>query len=160
MQWRDEFWIQDWVLGSKFPFHENSKLTNWFLSNSFMNALWHIAMLIWLWEMKWTQSHPSEKKQICPGFLSEAQSRERKILFFSVSLRAMLRIPNYAIITHKGFTATQKLTFISFSASWCCVNKAAACVLSCCTHSVKALLLYNAFCFCDFSKPVFLLFCE
>lgn len=63
-------------------------------------------------------------------------------------------------LTHKGFTATQKLTFISFSASWCCVNKAAACMLSHCTHSVTALLLCITFCFCGFCKPVFLLFCE
>lgn len=64
-------------------------------------------------------------------------------------------------LTYKGFTATQKLTFISFSASWCCVNKAAACVLSHCTHSVKALFLCIAFCFCGFCKLTFsFCFCE
>lgn len=57
-------------------------------------------------------------------------------------------------LTHKGFTVTHWFTFISFSASWFCVNKAAACMLSYCTHSVKGLLLYIAFCFCVFCKLV------
>lgn len=86
---------------------------------------------------------------------------EEEMLYFSVSTYSYVKNSKLCNnLTQKGFTATQKLTFISFSASWCCVNKAAACVLSYCTHSVTALLLCIAFCFCGLCKLMFLLFCE
>lgn len=40
------------------------------------------------------------------------------------------------------------------------MSKAAPCVLSCCTHGVKASHLYDAFFFRALSRPVLLLFCE
>lgn len=62
-------------------------------------------------------------------------------------------------LTYKEFIATQKLTFISSSASWCCVSKAAACMLSHWAHSVNAslflLLSVSVGCF-FFCKLVFL----
>lgn len=63
-------------------------------------------------------------------------------------------------LTYKGFIATQKLTFISSSASWCCVNKAAAHLLSYCTHSVNVSLLLLLSVSAIFVNWRFFLFCE
>lgn len=63
-------------------------------------------------------------------------------------------------LTYRGFIATQKLTFISSSASWCCVNKATACMLSYCTHSVNASLLLLLSVSVVFVTWCFFLFCE
>lgn len=63
-------------------------------------------------------------------------------------------------LTYKGFIATQKLTFISSSASWCYVNKAAARMLSYCTHSVNVSLLLLLSVSVGFVNLCFFLFCE
>lgn len=36
----------------------------------------------------------------CPGLIRNTDQKKRDVLFFSVDLKAMLRIPNYAIISH------------------------------------------------------------
>ncbi len=109
----------------------------------------------------WKEVNPVlfEKKKsefiYCPGLIEEWSTGQKK--------RCQCQFNSYVKnsklcnnLTYKGFTAKQKLTFISFSASRCCVNKAAACMLSHCTHSEKASLLCIAFCFCGFCKLVFL----
>lgn len=74
----------------------------------------------------------------------------------SVNLIAMLRIPNYAIISHTKDSQQHKLTFISSSASWCCVNKSSsmfALTLAVWRHCSSVLLSVFSVVFC---KLVFL----
>lgn len=111
--------------------------------------------LLWLHERNLTQSCLKKSElTYCPGLIwANRPEKQRCHCQFNSYVKISKLCNN---LTYKGFTATHKLTFISFSASQCCVNKAAACMLSYWTHSVKALLLYITFCFCGFCKLVFL----
>lgn len=155
--------VQRWTFRAGFRSHipssENSKPANcffYFIKHLYDNtaAIYYIDFIsLTLW--KEMTPIPFEVNLSWISW-NEAQSR---VLFFCVSLRAMLRIPNYAIVAHKGFTATQKLTFISFSASWCCVNKSSS-VCAFMLHSQCEGITPVSLCHFHSSKAVFLWFCE